>query len=124
MCRHPSAKEDPVRRLLVCLVAAALLLLPGACSSTTASGPVTIAVTIAGGKVTPSAATYEVAKGSTVTITVTSDAADTIHVHGYEIEKDVVAGTPLTISFIADQTGSFEVETHVTEVTIATLNVR
>jgi plastocyanin len=112
-----------MRRLLVCL-AAALLLLTGACSSTTASGPVTINVTIANGKVNPSGASYEVSKGSTVTIVVTSDAADTIHVHGYDIEKDVVAGTPLTITFTADQTGSFEVETHVVEATIATLNVR
>jgi len=112
-----------MRRLLVCL-AAALLLLTGACASTTASGPVTINVTIANGKVSPSGASYDVSKGSTVTIAVTSDAADTIHVHGYDIEKDVVAGTPLTITFTADQTGSFEVETHVIEATIATLNVR
>jgi hypothetical protein len=35
-----------------------------------------------------------------------------------------VAGTPLVITFTADQTGSFEVETHVIEATIATLNVR
>lgn len=112
-----------MHRVLVCLVAA-LLLLTGACSSTTASGPVTINVTIAHGTVSPSAATYDVSKGSTVTITVTSDAADTVHVHGYEIEKDVVAGTPLVITFTADQTGRFEVETHVIEATIATLNVR
>ena len=115
-----------MRRAFVCLVAA-LLLLAGACSTTTtptASGPVTIAVTIANGKVSPSGAKYDVSKGSTVTINVTSDSADIIHVHGYEIEKDVVAGTPLVITFTADQTGSFEVETHVIEATIATLNVR
>jgi len=112
-----------MRRILVSFVAG-LLLLTGACSSTTVSGPVTINVTIAGGKVSPSVATYDVSKGSTVTINVTSDAADTVHVHGYEIEKDVVPGTPLVITFTADQTGSFEVETHVIEATIATLNVR
>jgi FtsP/CotA-like multicopper oxidase with cupredoxin domain len=112
-----------MRRLLACLVAA-LLLLTGACSSSTASGPVTINVKIANGKVTPSGATYDVAKGSTVTINVTSDSDDTVHVHGYEIEKDVDAGTPLVITFTADQTGSFEVETHEIEATIATLNVR
>lgn len=112
-----------MRRVLACLVAA-LLLLTGACSSTSASGPLTIAVTIAHGKVSPSGATYDVSKGTPVTITVTSDSADTIHVHGYEIEKDVVSGTPLSFTFTADQTGSFEIETHVIEATIATLNVR
>lgn len=112
-----------MRRVLACLVAA-LLLLSGACSSTTASGPVTINVTIANGKVSPSGATYDVSKGSTVTINVTSDSADTIHVHGYEIEKDVVPGQPLVITFTADQTGRYEIETHAIEATIATLNVR
>jgi hypothetical protein len=77
---------------------ATLLLLAGACSSTTASGPVTINVTIVSGKVSPSGAKYDVGKGSTVTINVSSDSADTVHVHGYEIEKDVVPGTPLVIT--------------------------
>jgi hypothetical protein len=112
-----------MRRLLACFMAT-LLLFAGACSSTTASGPVTINVTIVSGKVSPSGAKYDVSKGSTVTINVTSDSADTVHVHGYEIEKDVVPGTPLVITFTADQTGSFEVETHVIVATIATLNVR
>ncbi len=112
-----------MRRALFCLVAA-LLLLTGACSSTTVSGPVTIDVTIAKGKVSPSAATYDVGKGSSVTINVTSDSADVIHVHGYEIEKNIVASTPTVITFTADQTGSFEIETHVIVATIATLNVR
>lgn len=111
-------------RRLIGLLLVAVLLATGACSSTTKTGPVSIAVTIANGKVTPSGATYEVAVGSQVTITVTSDAADTVHVHGYEIEKEVVAGTPTVITFTADKTGSYEVETHVVEATIATLHVR
>src|SRR5664279_1818546 len=116
--RISASPGESMRRVLACL-AAALLLLTGACSSTAASGPVTINVTIANAKVSPSGARYDVSKGSRVTINVTSDSADTIHVHGYEIEKDVVAGTPLVITFTADQTGSFEVETHVIEATIA-----
>jgi heme/copper-type cytochrome/quinol oxidase subunit 2 len=109
---------------MVTLLMVAVLALTGACSSTTASGPVTIDVTIANGKITPPATTYNVSLGSTVTITVTSDAADTVHVHGYEIEKDVVAGAKTVITFVADKTGRYEVETHTVEATIATLNVR
>lgn len=112
-----------MRRILTLLLVA-VLALTGACSSTTASGPVTIDVTIANGKVTPPATTYNVSVGATVTITVTSDAAETVHVHGYEIEKDIVAGTKTVITFVADKTGRYEVETHVIEATIATLNVR
>ena len=54
----------------------------------------------------------------------TSDSADTIHVHGYEIEKDVVAGQQTVITFVADQAGRYEIETHTIEATIATVNVR
>lgn len=113
-----------MRRIIGVLLVAVLALSGGCSSSKAPSGPVTIDVRIANGKVTPSAATYEVSVGSTVTITVTSDAADTLHVHGYEIEKDVVAGTPTVITFVADKTGTFEVETHVIEATVATLHVR
>jgi heme/copper-type cytochrome/quinol oxidase subunit 2 len=100
------------------------LLLAGACSSTTTSGPVTINVTIANGEVSPSGATYDVTKGAEVTVNVTSDSPDTIHVHGYEIEKDVIPGQPLVITFTADQTGRYEIETHAIEATVARLNVR
>ena len=112
-----------MRRVLTCLIAG-LLLLTGACSSTTASGPVTLNVTIANGKVSPSGAKYDVAKGAEVTINVTSDSAETVHVHGYEIEKDVTPGQKLVITFVANMTGSFDIETHVIDATIATLNVR
>lgn len=112
-----------MRRILALLLVA-VLTLTGACSSTTASGPVTIDVTIANGKVTPAATTDNVSLGATVTINVTSDAADTVHVHGYEIEKEITASTKTVITFVADKTGRYEVETHTVEATIATLNVR
>jgi FtsP/CotA-like multicopper oxidase with cupredoxin domain len=106
------------------LLLVAALALTGACASATSSGPVTIDVTIANGKITPPATTYDVSLGATVTINVTSDAADTVHVHGYEIEKEATAGTKTVITFVADKTGRYEVETHIIEATIATLNVR
>jgi len=48
--------------------------------------------------------------GSKVRITVTSDAADEIHVHGYDLMQDVRPGEPATITFVADAPGVFEVE--------------
>jgi hypothetical protein len=84
---------------------------------------VTIAVTIAGGKVTPSGATIEAKAGDKVKITATSDVADQIHVHGYDKEIEVHPGHPATLTFTADQKGTFEIETHETGKLLAKLVV-
>jgi len=72
-----------------------------------------IEVSVAGGRVSPSPdRRVEVARGVNVRIVITSDHADEVHVHGYDIEKPIGAGRPTTIEFVADQPGSFEVELH------------
>src|SRR6476619_5428868 len=58
---------------------------------------------------------FKVKKGDNVTIVVSSDAHDVIHLHGYDIEKDVEAGKPATFKFTADIEGIFEMESHVAE---------
>jgi plastocyanin len=83
----------------------------GATASPT-SDAVEIKVTVSGGKVAPRPSIHKIKKGQTVRIIVTSDKADEVHVHGYEKEKELVAGEPGTIEFTADETGRFEVETH------------
>ena len=45
-----------------------------------------------------------------VVITVTSDVADEVHVHGYDLMADVAPGAPATIRFTADAPGRFEIE--------------
>jgi heme/copper-type cytochrome/quinol oxidase subunit 2 len=54
--------------------------------------------------------TKDVPLGSTVTLKVTSDVADEVHVHGYDKKGDVEAGSSVTITFTADLPGQFEVE--------------
>ncbi|GAB3667194.1 hypothetical protein GCM10027589_32850 [Actinocorallia lasiicapitis] len=71
-----------------------------------------IKVEITGGKVTPRPATKKIAKGAELKITVISDKADELHIHGYDKGGALKPGQPLTIEFTADQTGTFEVETH------------
>ncbi|NHC43716.1 cupredoxin domain-containing protein [Motilibacter aurantiacus] len=71
-----------------------------------------VKVTIAGGKVTPPPSHVDVKKGTVVRIIVTSDVDDELHVHGYDVEGELPAGSPGSIEFTADETGSFEVETH------------
>jgi FtsP/CotA-like multicopper oxidase with cupredoxin domain len=49
-------------------------------------------------------------EGETVRFRVTSDEAEEVHVHGYDIAKDIPAGETVTVSFKADITGIFEIE--------------
>jgi hypothetical protein len=50
------------------------------------------------------------AKGDTVQFKVTSDVADEVHVHGYNLMKDVAPGKPVTFKFKANIDGEFEAE--------------
>jgi plastocyanin len=84
---------------------------------------VTINVTVAKGKVNPSGATVKVKAGQTVLITAVSDAADEVHVHGYDKELPLTPNKPASVTFTADQKGTFEVETHESDKLVAKLVV-
>jgi hypothetical protein len=73
---------------------------------------VPVAVTISGGQVEPPPARVDVPQGHTVLITVTSDEHDELHVHGYDLDVELLPGESGPIEFVADRTGLFEVETH------------
>jgi heme/copper-type cytochrome/quinol oxidase subunit 2 len=64
--------------------------------------------------------TQTVAKGSTVSLHITAADVHEFHVHGYDVESE---GTDVTITFVADEAGEFEVETHDTEEVVFTLVV-
>jgi len=49
-------------------------------------------------------------QGETVRFRVRSDVADHVHVHGYDVMKDVEPGKTITFSFPAEITGIFEIE--------------
>jgi heme/copper-type cytochrome/quinol oxidase subunit 2 len=49
-------------------------------------------------------------QGDTVRFRVRSDIADEVHVHGYDLMKDIKPGQTVTFSFPADITGIFEIE--------------
>jgi hypothetical protein len=51
-----------------------------------------------------------VKKDERVTITVRSDKADEVHIHGYDIKREVAAGGEVVVSFKATITGIFEIE--------------
>ncbi len=84
-------------------------------SSEPASTVKELPVEIAHGKVTPNAKSVEVPVGTKIRLTVTSDAEDEIHVHGYDKELAVRPGKKAELEFPADETGRFEIETHETD---------
>jgi hypothetical protein len=94
---------------------------PGAGASARATD---IVVALKDGKVSPKAHRVKVALGSSVRILVSSDVDDEVHVHGYEIEREVAAGQSVTVDFTADQSGVFEVESHETGLLLLQLQVQ
>jgi FtsP/CotA-like multicopper oxidase with cupredoxin domain len=72
-------------------------------------------INIKGGAVAGGAKTIDVTKGDTVRIVVTADAPDDIHLHGYDIEREVAPGQPARFRFKANAEGAFEIESHVAE---------
>jgi hypothetical protein len=64
-----------------------------------------------------------VRRGQRVRFRVVSDAAAEVHVHGYDLTKQVPAGREVSFSFAARLEGIFEVEVHGTETQIAQLKV-
>ena len=79
-------------------------------ATTSAAAPVAIRVVVKGGKPVGGIQRATVKKGQKVAIVVHSDVADEVHVHGYDLHKDVGAGGTVRIDFPATITGVFEAE--------------
>jgi len=97
---------------------------PTAAAGGAGAGPVRIAVQIAHHKVTPADAVHGVHLGDQVVLTVTSDADDEVHLHGYDKEIEIAAGRPGTIDFTANLPGIFEVETHKSNLQLLQIEVK
>jgi ABC-type phosphate transport system substrate-binding protein len=65
----------------------------------------------------------EVKQGERVNLVVRSDTADEVHVHGYDILREVKAGGSVRLSFTANITGIFEIELENAHAKLATLVV-
>jgi cupredoxin-like protein len=63
-------------------------------------------------------------EGDRVVLRITADSPLEVHVHGYDVEREVEPGEPTELSFRADLTGRFEIENHETEEELGTLVVR
>jgi FtsP/CotA-like multicopper oxidase with cupredoxin domain len=79
---------------------------PAATETATATPTATPPPLLKGGKVTR----LEYTEGDTVRFRVTSDVPEEVHVHGYDIAKDLEPGKVTTVSFKATITGIFQIE--------------
>jgi len=88
-----------------------------------ASGP-TVDIVVKDGKVTPHGKRVKVKAGQSVTLHITSDADEEIHVHSDpEHEYEVKPGDDVTESFTLKTPGQVAVEAHHLDVTIVQLVV-
>ena len=80
-------------------------------------------ITITDGKPVGGEQEIEVDKGDTIQFKVKSDADHEIHMHGYDIAKDVEAGGTVSYNVPADIDGIFEIEIEDLKEPIAELRV-
>jgi len=81
-------------------------------------------VHVRGGKPLGGVQTISVKKGERARIEVTStDTSDEVHLHGYDVTRDVKPGKNARFSFKADAEGIFELELHGTGTQVAKLEV-
>lgn len=115
------------RKALVAVIFSALLVGVPGCgkpSKTADSAPLTIDITIAHGQVTPANASLQATVHQPITLHVTSDATDELHVHSVPEHKFEVAATAnQTFQFSVDVPGSVDVELHHLDRTVATIHV-
>lgn len=81
----------------------------------------TVEVEIQGGTMNPSE--IPIGEGDDVTLRIKANRQLNLHLHGYDIEKEVEPGETATISFEADKTGRFEIETEGTGTKLGALVV-
>lgn len=72
----------------------------------------TFRLTITDGKVPAAERTLKVIKDDQVRITVTSNTAGVLHLHGYRLEAKLAPGTPAGLAFRAHATGRYPLEWH------------
>lgn len=62
-------------------------------------------------------------KGDQISLAIKSDTADEIHIHGYDLHKDVKAGGTVRFAFKATSDGNYEIELEGHKEQIAQLTV-
>ena len=85
--------------------------------------PTTVTIRVVGGVPQGGIARPKVKQGDRVVIVVRADAGESVHVHGYDVERGVTPGKPVRLPITATIPGRFEVELHHPDSVLAVLTV-
>ena len=56
-------------------------------------------------------------------LVVRADSGEAVHLHGYNLEQEIVSGKPVRLPFTANIAGRFELELHPTDTLLAVIEV-
>jgi hypothetical protein len=98
---------------------------PRTVTATPVPEPVLATIDVRGGKPVGGIKTITARKGERLLVSVTSpDTTDEVHLHGYDIKRNLRAGGRVTFSFTATAEGIFEMELESTATQIAKLVIQ
>ena len=63
-------------------------------------------------------------QGDKVVLVIRADSGEAVHLHGYNLEQEIVPGKPVRLSFTANIAGRFELELHPTDTLLAVIEVK
>jgi hypothetical protein len=89
-----------------------------------APAPTIERIVVRGGKPVGGVKRLAYERGERVRFSVQTDAADEVHIHGFDIEKALPANRRVRFGFPANIEGVFEVELHGTHTKIAELRIK
>jgi hypothetical protein len=90
----------------------------------TPPGPTTLRIVVRGGRVVGGLRRATLEQGERAVLVVRADVSDHVHLHGYDIMRDVSPGSPARLRFRATIPGRFVVELEDRRLQIAQLEVR
>lgn len=86
--------------------------------------PKTVTIRVVGGVPRGGIARPKVKQGERIVLVVHADAGESVHVHGYDVERAVTPGKPVRLPITATIPGRFEVELHHPDAVLAVLTVQ
>ena len=92
--------------------------------TTPVAQPKVITIRVVGGRPQGGIQRPKLEQGDKVVLVVRSDSGEAVHLHGYNLEKELVPGQPLRLPFTASIAGRFELELHPTDTLLAVLEVQ
>jgi FtsP/CotA-like multicopper oxidase with cupredoxin domain len=83
----------------------------------------TFALIVRSGRLASGSSVIQVREGDRVRLELTTDTADELHVHGYDLHLNTHPGEMVSLNFVAKRTGRFGLELHRAELELGALEV-